>query len=413
MTAKKDKTRESFAPSKLLRQLLQEQPTPFYLYDAQRLHEACINLRLAFSWNEGFELCFPARMNPNPAILRVLADGGCRILCGSEAELRLARRAGIDGVRTIYAPLRADEHAGAYARRIGAAHLIDAPHTLPPVPPEHVILSVNPGGSLQMAGRTVWDFEKSKLGMNVDETVSMCRRFQSSGARTIGLAVFLRDQDLEPLRFYAAQEMLFHLAARLKRELGLAVDSILISGGLGAAYRAADKTPDMRAVSERVRESYETILLPADVKPKLMLAEGRMLCTNAGALVTRVIAVKRQQTPLVLLDADCAQLLREVAFGVSHRIIAPLAPESRPRRLVRVAGSLCDLRDHFSGNYVLPELKLGECVMILDTGADGRSFASNYGGSPGCAEFLIENGAARCIRKRQTMDELLASFDAD
>ena len=85
-----------------------------------------------------------------------------------------------------------------------------------------------------MEGRTVWDFEKSKLGMNADETVSMCRRFQASGVESIGLAAFLRDQEFEPLRFFAVQEMLFHLAVRIKRELDLAVDSILISGGLGA-----------------------------------------------------------------------------------------------------------------------------------------------------------------------------------
>lgn len=85
----------------------------------------------------------------------------------------------------------------------------------------------------------------------------------------------------------------------------------------------------------------------------------------------------------------------------------------RAKQLVRVAGAISDLRDHFSGSFVLPELKLGECVAILDTGADGRSFGSNYGGSLGCAEFLIENGAVRCIRKRQTMDELMASFDVE
>ena len=233
MTAKKDKNPDGLPSARLLKKLLQEQPTPFYLYDAESFHKACMDLRLVFSWNDGFELCFPARMNPNPAILRVLADAGCQILCGSEAELRLSRYADIDGAQTIYAPMAEDVRAGAYARRIGAAYLIDAPHALPSVPPEHVLLSVNPGGSLQMDGRTVWDFEKSKLGMNADETVSMCRRFQASGVESIGLAAFLRDQEFEPLRFFAVQEMLFHLAVRIKRELDLAVDSILISGGHG------------------------------------------------------------------------------------------------------------------------------------------------------------------------------------
>ena len=158
---------------------------------------------------------------------------------------------------------------------------------------------------------------------------------------------------------------------------------------------------------------YKALLTPAGLTPKLILAEGRLMAAKAGVLVSRVLAVKRQQTPLVILDADCAQLLREIAFGASHRLIAPLAPESRAKQLVRVAGAISDLRDHFSGSFVLPELKLGECVAILDTGADGRSFGSNYGGSLGCAEFLIENGAVRCIRKRQTMDELMASFDVE
>ena len=140
MTAKKDKNPDGLPPARLLKKLLQEQPTPFYLYDAEGFRKACMDLRLVFSWNDGFELCFPARMNPNPAILRVLADAGCQILCGNEAELRLSRYADIDGAQMIYAPMAEDAHAGAYARRIGAAYLIDAPHALPSVPPEHVLL---------------------------------------------------------------------------------------------------------------------------------------------------------------------------------------------------------------------------------------------------------------------------------
>lgn len=153
MTAKKDKNPDGLPSARLLKKLLQEQPTPFYLYDAEGFRKACMDLRLVFSWNDGFELCFPARMNPNPEILRVLADAGCQILCGSEAELRLSRRADIDGAQTIYAPMADDAQAGAYARRIGSTCLIDAPHALPSVPPEHVLLSVNPAGACKWMGR--------------------------------------------------------------------------------------------------------------------------------------------------------------------------------------------------------------------------------------------------------------------
>ena len=413
MTAKKDLAQASFAPARTLRKLLQEQPTPFYLYDAKALRDACMRLRMAFSWNEGFTPCFPVRMNPNPAVLRVLGEAGAQMLCASEAELRLARRAELGGSAMIYAPAVFDEHAANYARRICAAQMIDDVHALALQPPAHVFFSVNPGGQLNMDGRTVWNFEKSKLGMKEETLFSLCRGFSSSGTETMGLAVFLRDQETEPLRFYAAMELLFCLVVRMQEELGIQIDSLLISGGLGESYRSGDRAPDLEEVSARVQKSYEEILVPAGLRPRLLLAEGRLLAAKAGALVTRVLAVKQQQTPLIMLDADCAQFLREIAFGANHRLTAPLAPESRPKRMVRVAGALGDLRDHFPGTYVLPELKLGECVLICDAGADGRSFASNYGGSLGCAEFLLENGEARCIRKRQTMEELLAGFSAD
>ena len=414
MTARKDAGQTSFVPAKVLRRLLQEQPTPFYLYDETMLREACEKLRLAFSWNAGFTPVFPVRMNQNPAVLRILASAGAQLLCASEAELRLARRADADGQRIIYAPIAIDERACGYARRIGAAQLVDGEHALPPQPPARVFLSVNPGGQLCLNGRTVWNFEKSKLGMDLQTLLSMCRRFLASGTEAISPCVFLRDQDLEPARFQAALEMLLRLAVQLYQELGIGVQSVLICGGLGASYRPSEQAPDLQAVSDFVREKYEEILAPAGLCPDLLLAAGRILAAKAGVLVTRVLAVKPQQKPVVVLDADCAQFLREIAFGATHRLMAPLVPESRQKRMVRVAGSLCDLRDHFPGTCVLPDLKLGECVIICDAGADGRSFASNYGGSPGCAEFLLDQGGdVRCIRRRQTIDELLAAFDTD
>ena len=181
MTARKDAGQTSFVPAKVLRRLLQEQPTPFYLYDETMLREACEKLRLAFSWNAGFTPVFPVRMNQNPAVLRILASAGAQLLCASEAELRLARRADADGQRIIYAPVAIDERACGYARRIGAAQLVDGEHALPPQPPARVFLSVNPGGQLCLNGRTVWNFEKSKLGMDLQTLLSMCRRFLASG----------------------------------------------------------------------------------------------------------------------------------------------------------------------------------------------------------------------------------------
>ena len=414
MTARANPKQACFLPAKTLRRLLQEQPTPFYIYDAEGLRETCREIRAAFSWNAGFRLYFPARMNPNPAVLRVLEEAGCGALCQSEAELRMARLAGVRGEDLIYASFACRDEGQGLSRRLGAIELVDDEHALPRQAPQHVLLSVNPGGKLMLNGRAVWDFEKSKLGMKDDVLSAMCRRFQASQTASIGLAVFLRDQEPETERFRAAAELLLETAVRLYETMGLGIESILISGGLGASYRASDRAPDWRALSDDVRERYARIAVPAGLAPKLLLAPGRALAAKHGLLVTRVLAVKQQAVPLVVLDADFSQFLREIAFGASHRMIAPLAPEGRSKQMVRAAGALNDLRDHFTATVVLPEVKLGECVVIRDVGADGRSLSGNYGGSLGCAEFLLEaDGSVRCIRRRQTAQELFGAFSVD
>lgn len=46
--------------------------------------------------------------------------------------------------------------------------------------------------------------------------------------------------------------------------------------------------------------------------------------------------------------------------------------------------------------------------MIHDAGAYGASMSSNYNSRPLLPEFLIEQGNLRMIRRRQTVQELLA-----
>ena len=407
------KAGDSFPNAKLLRQLLHEQPTPFYLYDAEGLRQSCRALTGAFSWNRGFQCFFPVRMNQNPAILKVLHEARCGVVCCGDTELLLAQKAGFVGSDIVCASLAPSEAFSALAAKLHTTSLIDGEYALPPHVPEQVLLNVRPDDGLRHAGRMVWNADRSKLGMPEDKLAAMFRRFPAGQTNCLGLAMVLRDQEAEQERFFAALEFLFSLAVRLRAEQGITVDTIFLSGGLGACYRAADRETDPNALSARVRESYDRILGPAGLNVRIRLAPGRWLAAAHGVLVTRVIGVKQgKRLPLVLLDTDCSQFLREIAFGANHRMTAPFVPESRQKRMVRAAGSLCDLRDHFSGTYVLPELKTGECVLIRDTGADGRSFVSAYGGSLGCAEFLLEaDGSVRCIRARQRPEDVLAAFE--
>ena len=80
-----------------------------------------------------------------------------------------------------------------------------------------------------------------------------------------------------------------------------------------------------------------------------------------------------------------------------------------------VGGPLCESGDIFTqeeGGFVsrrpLPGAKVGDYLVIGVAGAYGYAMASNYNSKPLVAEVLIENGRANLVRRRQTLDDLIA-----
>ncbi len=70
----------------------------------------------------------------------------------------------------------------------------------------------------------------------------------------------------------------------------------------------------------------------------------------------------------------------------------------------------CVSRETFSpGIAELPPMLVGELALVLDAGAYGMSLASNYNTRARPAEVLVEKGIGRLIRRRETLDDLLAT----
>ncbi len=106
-------------------------------------------------------------------------------------------------------------------------------------------------------------------------------------------------------------------------------------------------------------------------------------------------------------------------YGSYHHITA-LAADGRdlsaaPTLETVVAGPLCESGDVFTqleggkvATRALPSVVPGDYLVLHDTGAYGASMSSNYNSRPLLPEVLFDNGTARLIRRRQTIEELLA-----
>jgi diaminopimelate decarboxylase len=151
----------------------------------------------------------------------------------------------------------------------------------------------------------------------------------------------------------------------------------------------------------------------------LEIEPGRYLVAEAGVLLAEVRATKHQGNQhFTLVDAGFSDLMRPAMYGAHHEMsIIPSteATAARPVQPTVVAGPLCESGDVFTqedGGVVLtrnlPAAQVGDLLVIHDTGAYGASMSSNYNTRPLIAEVMVDDGQARLIRRRQTVDELLA-----
>jgi diaminopimelate decarboxylase len=197
-------------------------------------------------------------------------------------------------------------------------------------------------------------------------------------------------------------ERVSKLVSQLRRE-GITLQAVDAGGGLGIDYHAgkfdaAAKVAEYAAALESALGDFEGLLL---IEP------GRFLVAQAGALVARVLQVKRNgKKTFVITDAAMNDLIRPALYQAHHEIV-PLRPRAGRPRVVDVVGPICESGDFFAHDRKLPPLEPGDLVAILDAGAYGMAQSSNYNSRLRPAEVLVEGAKARLIRRRETMADLL------
>jgi len=200
---------------------------------------------------------------------------------------------------------------------------------------------------------------------------------------------------------------------------GRDVDAISGGGGLSVPYRADQQAVDVDgyfACWDAARREIEAHL---GHSVHLELEPGRYLTAEAGLLIAEVRAQKVSGgNHFTLVDAGLNDLMRPAMYGAYHGIeLLPRVEETNPRPQKRtlVAGPICESGDVFTqraGGEVdprdLPEFQVGDWMVFCDAGAYGASMSSNYNSRPLCPEVLIDGDETRLIRRRQTIEELLA-----
>ena len=141
----------------------------------------------------------------------------------------------------------------------------------------------------------------------------------------------------------------------------------------------------------------------------IVIEPGRAIAAPAGVVVARVVDLKSRDadSDFAVIDAGMTELLRPAMYDAFHRIEPVTLRRSNTRRY-EIVGPVCESSDVVGRDRELPRLKVGDFVAILDAGAYGSAMASNYNRRPLPPEVLVDSGAWRIIRRRQTTDDMLS-----
>ncbi len=389
---------------------------PVWVYDAQIIRRQIAQL-------SKFDVVrFAQKACSNIHILRLMREQGVKVDSVSLGEIERALAAGYDPQQHPEdIVFTADLIDDATLERVKELQIpvnagsVDMLSQLGEVSPGHrVWLRVNPGFGHGHSQKTNTGGENSKHGIwysHLPAALEVMRRYQ---LQLVGIHMHI-GSGVD----YAHLEQVCGAMVRQVIEFGQDLQAISAGGGLSIPYREDEEAIDTDHYYGLWNAAREQVAKHLGHPVKLEIEPGRFLVAESGVLVSQVRSVKEMGSRhFVLIDAGFNDLMRPSMYGSYHHISA-LAADGRdlsaaPMIETVVAGPLCESGDVFTqqeGGKVetrlLPDVAPGDYLVLHDTGAYGASMSSNYNSRPLLPEVLFDNGSARLIRRRQTIQELL------
>jgi diaminopimelate decarboxylase len=396
-----------------LESLAKSHGTPLYIYSADHILERLSLFQRALAGREHL-VCYAVKANSALAILKLLAEHGAGfdIVSGGELERVLAAAPEAAG-RVVYSGV------GKTAAEIDRALEADILEFHAESEAELELLAeraaklrrkarfalrVNPDVFAETHPYISTGLRDHKFGIDIRKALKIYKKAASSRWLVPhGVSVHIGSQILSTDPFGAAMKRVSKLLRQLERE-GITLQTVDAGGGLGINYHSGNFDADAK-----VRE-YATSIQSAlgAFQGRLLIEPGRFIVAQAGALITRIIEVKRNgKKTFVVTDAAMNDLIRPALYQAHHEIV-PIRLRAGKPKTVDVVGPICETGDFFARDRKLAPVESGDLLAILDAGAYGMAESSNYNTRPRPAEVLVEGANVRLIRRRETMADMFA-----
>lgn len=383
--------------------------TPCFVYSRKQIEQNFQAFDTALA-SVPHRICYAVKANGNLSLLNLLANMGSGFDIVSLGELERVRKAGGKPERVIFSGVGKSAHEieraieyGIYCFDVESeAELIRlneiAHRTNKTI---NIALRVNPNVDAMTHHHIATGLKENKFGIAIDKILPICESLVAMPSlHLIGLATHIGSQITELAPFQQAIDHLLVLYDQLKAS-NITLRHINVGGGLGIVYK--HETPP------RIVDYVQAIVAKlANYQLDLIIEPGRAIMGNAGILLTKVEYLKHlDHINFAIVDAGMNDLIRPSLYEAWQNIL-PVTERNEPKKCYDIAGPVCESAD-FLGKKRMLAIHQHDLLAIDSAGAYGFSMSSNYNTRPRTAEILVDNDQARLIRRRETIEELLAN----
>ena len=387
--------------------IVQKYSTPTYCYSFNQLKENIKNFTKSFKSINPL-ICFAVKSNTNINIIKEIKKFGLGADVVSLGELMIAIKAGINRKKIVFSGVGKTSQEISYAIDKNIL-LINAESKseikeidkIAKLKKKNVNIGIrlNPNTDAKTLSQISTGKRENKFGVNEKifyELVNYCKKSKNINLKC--LSVHIGSQILD----YRPYEKMLKMINKIINKVNYKFQFIDLGGGMGISYSKNQKKLNYTRYNIAIKKFLKKH------KSKIIFEPGRSIIGNTGALISKIIYIKKNDKKnFVILDTGMNDLMRPALYNASHNILPSFKKNKKSKKTYEFVGPICETTDKFATLKKFQELNEKDYIVICDVGAYGMSLSSNYNVRPKPIELLIKGSKIKIIRKRQKHKDIM------